>query len=210
MANAFMAGKVASATPTVAPQPKPGTPKARKILIAPVDREGLFTVPSEFTAVDEVIWAKRRMDTVRVSQYADPTCGLSNTYDPTGAYLCGGRKDGTSCQCNKFVEGGECLIRKKTVDDPHFQSCMYWETHNAGDPEGRYCPKGKFEDERINFGGTKSDEGFGCERCEYGQNHLPYPDSEGRTRWCSLKAHPVNDKSCCADNDPIDSDDESE
>lgn len=179
-----------------------GTPQEREILVSPTGKDGLFVVPQSFTAKDEVEWAKRRMDSARVAQYADSKCGLSNTFDVSGAYLCGGRGDGSSSPCNKFVAGGECLIRIKPVDDPHHQSCGFWETRNAGDPEGRYCPKGKLDDTRISFGGTKSDEGFGCERCEYGEESLPYPDSEGRERWCSLKGHSVEDKSCCADNEP--------
>ncbi len=183
--------------------------RTRPILYAKVGKDGLFECPSSITVDDEVMWAKRRLDTVRLASYADSKCGLPNTYDETGAYLCGGRGDGTSSPCNKFVEGGECLIRIKPIDEPHAESCGYWETRNAGDPEGRYCPSGRMEDERIGFGSTDNPEGFGCERCEYGEERLPSPDSEGRTRWCSLKGHPVEDQSCCADNEP-DTDDEDE
>jgi len=179
----------------------------RPILDAPVGKDGLFEVPKSFSAEDEIAWAKRRMDSSRVAQYADSRCGLSNTYDPKGAYLCGGRKDGGSSPCNKLVNIGngpnECLIRESLVDNKHFQSCGFWETVNAGDPEGRYCPKGKLGDDRISFGGTDSPYGFGCVRCEYGQQNLPYADSEGRERWCSLKGHSVEDNSCCADNEPV-------
>lgn len=172
----------------------------RPILDAPT-KDGLFILPDTFTTEDEVMWAKRRMDSIRVAQYADSKCGLPNTFDPQGAYLCGGCKDGSSSPCNKLV-GTECLIRIKPIDAPHESSCGFWETRNAGDPEGRYCPKGKMQDARINFGTTEAPEGFGCERCEYGQGKLGHPDSEGRERWCSLKGHPVEDKSCCADNEP--------
>jgi hypothetical protein len=172
----------------------------RQILTDPV-KDGLFTVPKSFTAEDEVRWAKRRQDSARVAQYADSTCGLGNTHDPQGAYLCGGRKDGGSSPCNKLA-GSECLIRIEPIDKPHAQSCGFWETTNAGDPEGRYCPKGKMDDKRIQFGSTKNPEGFGCQRCEYGQHTLPYADSEGRTRWCELKGHSVEMSGCCADNDP--------
>ena len=173
----------------------------RSVLDAP-KKDGLFVLPDTFTSQDEVMWAKRRMDSTRVAQYADSTCGLPNTFDPAGAYLCGGRKDGTSSPCNK-LQGKECLIRITPINDATHQSCGFWETHNVGDPEARYCPKGKMNDARINFGSTQSDEGFGCERCEYGQQKMKTPDSEGRPRWCALKGHPVEDKACCADNDPV-------
>ena len=173
----------------------------REILEEPIS-DGKFALPSDnFTADDEVQWGKRRLDSVRVAQYADSKCGLSNTFDSTGAYLCGGRQDGGSSPCNKR-EGNECLIKSGDLSNPHFQSCAYWETQNAGDPEGRYCPDGKLEDERIGFGETKNPAGFGCLNCEYFKT-MPRPDSEGRTGWCVLKGHTVEDKGCCWDNDPI-------
>lgn len=113
----------------------------RAILTDPV-KNGLFVLPETISAEDEVRYAKRRMDSIRVAQYSDTKCGLPNTYDPKGAYLCGGLKNGESSVCNK-LNGSECLIRIKKIDDPHHQSCGMWETANAGDPEGRYCPKGK-------------------------------------------------------------------
>jgi hypothetical protein len=174
----------------------------RAILTDPVGKDGLFIVPAVISAEDEVRYAKRRMDSIRVAQYSDTRCGLPNTYDPKGAYLCGGLNNGESSPCNK-LNGSECLIRIKKIDDPHYQSCGMWETANAGDPEGRYCPKGKMDDARIGFGSTDSDEGFGCQRCEYGQEILEKPDSEGRPRWCALKGHPVEDNSCCEDNEPV-------
>jgi hypothetical protein len=178
-------------------------PNERPVLVEEVGKDGLFAVPTEnFTAEKEVEWAKRRQDSIRVAQYADSKCGLPNVFDPQGAYLCGGCADGSSSPCNKFItETRECLIRIKLIDEPNRQSCGFWETRNAGDPEARYCPKGKLDDPRISFGETDNPKGFGCERCEYGQQTLPMPDSEGRTRWCALKGHPVEDKSCCADNE---------
>jgi hypothetical protein len=176
----------------------------RPILMAPI-KDGLFVLPSKFTVEDEVKWAKRRQDSSRVAQYADSHCGLPNTFDQKGAYLCGGCKDGSSSPCNKLViKTGECLIRIQTIDKPHLQSCGMWETKNAGDPEGRYCPKGKLDDARIGFGSTTNPLGFSCQRCEYGQGILPISDSEGRTRWCSLKGHSVEDNACCEDNEPYD------
>lgn len=175
----------------------------RPILYGQV-KDGLFSVPSEkFTAKDEVEWAKRRIDSVRIASYADSKCGLPNTFDPKGAYLCGGCKDGSSSPCNKFVGKTECLIRIQPLSEPTAQSCGYWEVRNAGDPEARYCPKGRMEDKRIGFGETDNPKGFGCVRCEYGQNDMLRADSEGRTRWCSLKGHPVEDNSCCEDNEPV-------
>jgi len=174
----------------------------RKILVDKEDSSGHFLMPQAFDAEDEVRFAKRRMDSTRVAQYADSKCGFSNTFDEKGAYLCGGLKDGGSSVCNK-LNGSECLIRIKPIDKPHSQSCGFWETWNAGDPEGRYCTKGKMDDNRINFGGTKNPKGFSCQRCEYGQQKLKEPDSEGRTLWCKLKGHPVEPNACCADNDPI-------
>jgi hypothetical protein len=174
----------------------------RPILYGPV-KDGLFVVPREnFTAKDEVEWAKRRLDSVRLASYADSKCGLPNTYDPKGAYLCGGCKDGSSSACNKFVGKSECLIRIKPLENPTAESCGYWEIRNAGDPEARYCPKGRMDDKRIGFGSTENPKGFGCVRCEYGQNQMPKPDSEGRTRWCALKGHSVEDNACCEDNEP--------
>lgn len=177
----------------------------RPILEDPLDSDGHFTTPSEdFDVDDEVRWAKKRLDTVRVSQYADSKCGLPNTFDSAGAYLCGGRSDGSSSPCNKMIlQSGECLIRIKPISDMHLQSCAFWEVKNSGDPEARYCPKGKLEDSRIGFGSTKNEEGFGCIRCEYGQNQMPRPDSEGRDRWCKLKGHPVERTACCEDNEPV-------
>lgn len=182
------------------------TTNVRPILTGPI-KDGLFSVPGNaFTATDEIQWAKKRMDSTRVAQYADSRCGLPNTYDPAGAYLCAGREDGASSPCNKR-EGDECLIRKLKLDNPNFQSCAYWETTNAGDPEARYSPDGKLDDERIGFGDTEHKEGFGCIRCEYFRP-MTKPDSEGRTGWCSLKGHTVEEKGCCWDNEPIDSDEE--
>lgn len=174
----------------------------RPILYGPVS-DGLFKTPQTISAKDEVEWAKRRMDSVRVAQYSDSKCGLPNTFDPTGAYLCMGRKDGRSSPCNKR-EGAYCLIRIEPLNRGQNQSCMYWEIYNAGDPEGRYCPHGKLDDARLSFGSTPKTEGFGCMRCEYGQDMMPARDSEGRTRWCALKGHPVESNSCCGDNEPID------
>ncbi len=173
-------------------------PDPRKIIDQPVSN-GLFETPKAFTRDDEVIWLKVRMDTARVSSYQDSHCGVfPNTFDPTGAYLCIG--------CNK-LNVKECLIRISPVKDPPHSSCMYWEIKNSGDMENRYCPEGKREDARLSFGTTPSDFGFGCERCEYGQNAMPMPDSEGRKRWCGLKGMPVEDKACCGDNEPLGSDD---
>lgn len=175
----------------------------RPIITQPLDADGYFAVPdANFTAEDEVRWAKLRQDSVRISSYADSKCGLPQTRDEAGAYLCGGRADGTSRACNK-LQGNECLIRIQPIKAIHLASCAFWETLNAGDPEGRYCPKGKLDDPRIGFGDTKNPQGFGCIRCEYGQNQMPKADSEGRTRWCKEKGHPVEDTACCAENDPI-------
>lgn len=173
----------------------------RKILVDPVSADGLFTVPTSIGPEDEVRYAKRRQDSVRVSQYADSKCGIPSTFDKDGGYLCGGRADGTSSACNKLV-GTECLIRIKPIDDMHRQSCGMWEVRNAGDPEGRYCPKGKMGDTRIGFGSTKNMFGFSCQRCEY-YAHMAVSDSEGRDDFCRLKGHPVEDNACCADNDPV-------
>jgi hypothetical protein len=181
-----------------------GKQSERPILVDPVDKEGYFLLPEKFGPKDEVRWAKRRQDSIRVAQYADSKCGLPNTYDPKGAYLCRGCEDGSSKPCNKMIQKtGECLIRIELIDNGHFQSCGFWEIQNAGDAEGRYCDKGKLDDTRIGFGDTENPEGFGCIRCEYGQQDMPRPDSEGRTLWCKKKGHPVEENACCADNDPI-------
>lgn len=173
----------------------------RKILDLPLEG-GKFSVPSgDFSSQDEVVWAKRRMDSTRMAQYADSKCGLSNTFDPTGSYLCAGRHDGSSSPCNKR-NGTECLLKNGKLTNAHYQSCAYWEIENAGDPEARYSPDGRFEDERCGFGETKNPEGFGCRNCEYAKK-MSKPDSEGRTLWCSLKGHTVQDIGCCWDNDPI-------
>jgi len=167
-------------------------PNLRPILVDPVSSDGLFTVPTKITAEDEVRYAKRRQDSVRISQYADSKCGLSATFDKDGGYLCGGREDGSSSACNKLV-GSECLIYIKPIDNMHYQSCGFWEVRNAGDPEGRYCPKGKLGDERIGFGSTKNPLGFSCQRCEY-YAEMEVSDSEGRDDFCRLKGHPVEDE----------------
>lgn len=173
----------------------------RPILQDPLGADGLFVIPKDFGVDDEVRWAKKRMDAARVSMYADSHCGLSNTYDSAGAYLCGGRQDGSSSPCNK-LQVTECLIRKIKLTNPNKQSCEYWEIKNAGDPEPRYGPEGKLEDKRISFGDTPNPLGFGCIRCEYGEGELPHLDSEGRNRWCALKGFPVEDTACCAENEP--------
>ncbi len=165
--------------------------------------DGLFIMPSSISSDDEVKFAKVRMDSIRLSSYADTKCGLSNTFDKTGAYLCGGRKDGSSSPCNKN-QGTLCLILSHPLSDKNHQSCGFWETKNAGDIEVKYCPEGKFDDKRAQFGGTDSDLGFSCSRCEYGEGKLSMPDSEGRQRWCALKGMPVEDNACCADNEPDD------
>lgn len=187
--------------------------KERKVLDDPTGDDGLFLVPESFGPVDEVRWRSRRMDSIRLAQYSDSKCGFSNLVDK--AYLCGGRKDGSTPACNKLIiKTGECLIRIDPIDKPHNQSCAYWETLNAGDSEGRYCPhsKEKMTDERISFGETSDPKGFGCVRCEYGQQKLPYADSEGRESWCSLKGHPVEASEektgCCAEQEPIEAEDE--
>jgi hypothetical protein len=174
----------------------------RPILYGPVGSDGLFTMPTSFTVEDEVMFAKRRMDSVRLAQYADTRCGLPDTYDPSGAYLCGGLRDGSSAPCNK-LDGNSCLIRiQAIIAKPHQSSCGFWEVANSGDPEGKYCPGGRFNDKRMDFGTTSSYLGFGCQRCEYGEQIMPRADSEGRKRWCAMKGHPVEDNSCCADNEP--------
>jgi hypothetical protein len=169
----------------------------RPVLKDPLDDDGHFALPKEFTAADEVRWAKRRQDSIRVAHYADSKCGLPSTFDPDGGYLCG--------TCNKYIdETKECLIRRKLIDDPAKQSCGLWEAKNAGNPEGQYCPKNKkkMDDGRIGFGETKNKLGFSCERCEYGQQKMVAADSQGRTNWCNLKGHPVELKACCGDNEP--------
>lgn len=173
----------------------------RPILEDPLDKDGYFKVPGKFTEQDEVRWAKKRIDAGRVSQYADSHCGLPNTFDSTGAYLCGGRKDGGSSPCNKR-KGSECFIRVEELTNPTSQSCAYWEVSNAGDSEPRYCDPGRLEDARISFGETPNPEGFGCIRCEYGQGTLSMRDSQYRNRWCKLKGFPVEDMACCAENEP--------
>jgi hypothetical protein len=173
----------------------------RPVLTDPIS-DGLFVVPKSISTKDEVRYAKRRQDSIRIAQYADSKCGLPATFDPDGGYLCGGRKNGSSSACNKLV-GTECLIRVKAINDQHHQSCGMWEIRNAGDPEGRYCPKGKLDDARIGFGSTKSQLGFSCERCEY-RADMNLSDSEGRDDFCRLKGHPVEDNACCEDNEPID------
>lgn len=172
----------------------------RPILEDPIDKDGLFTVPTSIKSEDEVRYAKRRHDSIRVSQYADSKCGLPATFDSDGGYLCGGRKDGSSGACNKLV-GTECLIRSEPIDDQYHQSCGMWEVRNAGDPEGRYCPGGKLDDKRIGFGATTSDLGFSCQRCTYFAK-MDVTDSEGRDDFCRLKGHPVEDNACCEDNEP--------
>jgi hypothetical protein len=187
----------------------------REILEDPIGEDGLFEVPKSFGPHDEVRWRSRRMDSIRLAQYSDSKCGFPPLVDK--AYLCGGRKDKSTPPCNKFItQTHECLIRIDLIDKPHNQSCMYWETQNAGDSEGRYCPhsKEKMTDQRISFGSTDDPLGFGCIRCEYGQGKLPYADSEGRESWCSLKGHPVEaeeDKTgCCAEQEPIEVDEDKE
>ncbi|HLJ88829.1 MAG TPA: hypothetical protein VKZ53_18565 [Candidatus Angelobacter sp.] len=177
---------------------------ARPIIDQKIGPDGHFAAPKSFTAQDEVQWAKVRQDAIRLRQYADKRCGFSNLYDPAGAYLCGGRNDGSSSACNKR-EGAECLIRIQPLSDPHFQSCMFWETVNAGDPEARYSDKSKkhMTDERIAFGATGNPLGFGCVRCDEGRHMLARPDSEGRQKWCRLIGMPVMDNACCADNEPL-------
>ncbi len=178
----------------------------RTILVDPTGTDGLFTVPKKISSDDEVRYTKRRQDSVRISQYADSKCGLPATYDKDAGYLCGGRKDGSSSSCNKLV-GKECLIRIKLIDDMHHQSCGMWEMRNAGDPEGRYCPKGKLDDDRIGFGGTESDEGFSCQRCEYSAV-MEIEDSQGRPSFCRLKGHPIEPTACCEDNEPLEEEQE--
>lgn len=172
----------------------------RKVLTLP-EKNGLFSVPAKFGEEEEVAFRARRIEAGRVSNYADSKCGISATFDPVGAYLCGGRADGGSSPCNK-IEGTECLIRRLRLTKPHAQSCGYWEVEDAGDREPRYSTEGKLGDVRISFGETANPEGFGCVRCEYGEGELPHPDSEGRERWCALKGFPVEDNACCAENEP--------
>jgi hypothetical protein len=179
----------------------PNDSTLRPILVDPVGKDGLFVVPKSLTAESEVRYAKRRQDSVRIAQYADSKCGLPATFDKDGGYLCGGRKDGRSSACNKLV-GTECLIRKNPINNMHYQSCGMWEMRNAGDPEGRYCPKGKLDDSRIGFGSTQSALGFSCQRCEYSTT-MKMSDSEGRGSFCRLKGHPVESNACCEDNEPV-------
>jgi hypothetical protein len=180
--------------------------EGRPILDAPLDADGFFAKPKgALTKDQEVMFAKLRMRGVRTSNYADARCGLPNTYDETGAYLCGGRKNGSSPSCNMFVIlNHECLLRDpKVINKPHNFSCGFWEQPNTGDPEGRRCPSGRWKDERLSAGSTDNPLGFSCERCEYGQQQLDVPDSEGRTEWCKYHGHPVFKPACCADNEPV-------
>lgn len=182
----------------------------RPILQWPVDSEGYFSIPSKELTPDEEVKARQiRMFAVVSSEYADPTCGNSFTFEAQqgqrgSAYLCGGRADGLSDTCNKFVIlTNECLIRKdKTISEPNLSSCGFWEKARAGDPEVRRCPSGRMDDQRINFGTTTDPLGFSCQRCEYGQEMLPVPDSEGRARWCKFHGFPVTNDACCADSEP--------
>lgn len=184
--------------------------QTRPILSWPEDKDGYFAVPTKQLTPDEEVKARQiRMFAVVGAEYADPTCGNGFTFEPQqgqrgSAYLCGGRADGLSNTCNKFVIlTNECLIRKtKTVASPHTSSCGFWEQARAGDPEGQRCPSGRYDDDRINFGTTPNPLGFSCQRCEYGEGMMPVPDSEGRPRWCKLHGFPVTDDACCADNEP--------
>ncbi len=174
----------------------------RPILEEKIDGKGHFAAPKSFTAEDEIQWSKRKLNTVRLALYADEICGFPFTLDPMGSYLCGGRADGSSLACNK-LEGKECLILTTEITRPHNSSCAAWERQRAGDPEGRECPKGKFDAKRIGFGTTKNPLGFGCIRCEYGQTFLQRPDSNNQKRWCEEKGHPVGETACCWDNEAI-------
>jgi hypothetical protein len=178
----------------------------RKILKGPVE-DGLYTVPTEkLTVEEETEAAKRRMRWVRIADYADETCGISNTLDPEAAYLCGGREDGSSSPCNMFRGNGDnrCLILEGgPMKKPHLSSCGKWEIRNDGDPEGDSCHKGFFSAADLSFGVTKNPQGWGCVRCEYGQKFMPEPDSEGRTRFCQLANIAVGEKACCRRNEAI-------
>lgn len=182
----------------------------RPILAWLVDADGYFKLPANQLTPEEEVKARQiRAFAVISSEYADSTCGNSFTYEKQegqsgSAYLCGGRSDGKSDPCNKFIIlTGECVIRKdKIVKDPSHSSCGFWEHTRAGDPEARRCPSGRFDDERINFGTTKNPLGFSCQRCEYGEEMLSVPDSEGRPRWCKLHGFPVMNDACCSDNEP--------
>lgn len=173
----------------------------REIVEQPQDAKGHFICPKEFTRDDETRWAKIRMREARISNYQDTKCGgFPNTYDPAGAYLCGGREDGSSKPCNMFNQDKECLILEIALTEPHRQSCNEWEIENFGDPELR---NKSLDAKRIGLGKTDNPDGFGCVRCHYGEQMMPRPDSEGRGRWCEKKGMPVMDNACCAENEPV-------
>ena len=177
----------------------------RPLLDWPVDDEGYFAVPKKkLTPEEEVKAHQARMSAVIMAQYADRTCGNPFTLDPTGAYLCGGRIDGKSSPCNKFVIlNNECVIREtKTIAEPCFSSCGFWDKARDGDPEIVRADSTRYNDEQLRFGTTPNPLGFSCQRCEYGQGILPIPDSEGRGRWCKYHGFPAEDNACCADNEP--------
>ncbi len=154
----------------------------RPIWKFPTGKDGLF----KGEGADPVQEEHLRQTFFQLFQYSDNHCGNPRLFDPEGNYLCRG--------CNKFVEGGECLLVFGVISGSK-GSCRHWENLDAGDPELDFAVK--ISKELADYGETELG-GFGCKRCQYRLEDEP--DSVGRDDICKQGNFHVADNGCCALN----------
>lgn len=187
-------------------------PPARKILEWPLDKDGLFAVPTErLTTEQEIEIEHRRMNVVAVANYGDPLIA-PETFDPTGAYLCGGRAAGVTpdlpiLPCNKLnvLPNGtsECIWRKKRIlARPNNSSCAKYDVARVCDPEMNRPGATGLEDDQLGYGETNNPLGWGCVRCRFSAL-LPSPNQAIRPSWCKEHGITIGETACCDNNEPI-------
>jgi len=168
--------------------------QVRRIITLPRRPDGRFKQPdwsamSAEELADYAVGEQHRRDgAAHDADYADIPTGRTNTFDPTGTYLCLG-----PAPCNRS-DGKRCL-RVKVNDLKKFSSCNKWERWCAGDPET--------DNQALSqaaAGYVVGKQPFGCVNCPL-QEAATLADSLGRDRWCTEWGCRVFLMACCAEND---------
>jgi hypothetical protein len=153
---------------------------------------GLVLEPEVY---DEAQEEKRRMHAHAMAHYAEDT----ESFDPTGKYLCGGEKGDGVDGCNQYRPAShQCLSVAGRIDGD-CGSCQWWEQYKPDHADLQMGPE-KFTKGAALYaerepGGT----GWGCARCEYGMKARE-EDSAGRRIFCGIWGARVRAVACCGRN----------
>lgn len=161
--------------------------------------------PDDSTAQRETVEHHNLERAIHHFSYSDSRQGHARTYDPTGAYLCGGcNMAATDADHVESYEGGEdepaaateCLLLKIKQIDPVRGGCADWESICAGDPEAELHLKSP---EAAYYGELADGAKWGCSGCPFSKPAIR-PDSAGRTLYCGKFDCRVETNACCALN----------